>query len=162
VRAIDKARESLASCGFTPDQLSRQRELVSQSVAFLEPIVTSRQFRRGALDAFARTSAPLIMANATAAAAVQIDAYAPQVKPWRNRLGPDAWKRLTVVVIGRQLPRKENLAVQYFAQVLGVPGEGPRLVYAEELSGDDASIDLLGSHLLDREASRAFFGDAAR
>jgi len=114
------------------------------------------------LEAFARAAGPIVLANATDAAAVQIEAYHRQVTTWRKSLGADAWKRVRVVVLGKQLPRKENIATQYFARLLDVPGEGPRLSYAEELSGDDAAIDLLGSRLLDRTAARAFFNDPER
>src|SRR3954462_7953833 len=50
------------------------------------------------------------------------------------------WERLTVVVMGRQLPRRDNLAVRYFAPLLGEPGEGRRIVYAESLFDDPKAL----------------------
>lgn len=161
-RAIEAARPELATCGFTADQLARQRDIVERSLGFIEGVRAAKSYSRTGLDAFARGCGPLVLANATDAARLQIAAYDRCLKPWRESVGPERWKDVRVVVVGRQTPRKGNVAVQYFARLLGVDGEGPRLVYAEELSGDEAAIDLLGTHLLDREAARAFFGDPER
>jgi hypothetical protein len=67
-----------------------------------------------------------------------------------------------VVVIGSALPRKDNVAVQYFARLLGVPGEGPRLVYAESLWDEARAVNLLGTHELDTAIGSAFFADPRR
>ena len=48
-------------------------------------------------------------------------------------MSPEERRRLTVIVTGRALPRKDNLAVQYFARLLGLSGEGDRLIYAESV-----------------------------
>ena len=72
------------------------------------------------------------------------------------------WKRLTVVVMGRQLPRKDNLAVQYFARLFGEPGEGRRIIYAEALFDEAKALDLLGTHLVDTRIGEAFFADPQR
>ena len=72
------------------------------------------------------------------------------------------WSRLRVLVLGHAMPRKRNTAVQYFAKLLGVPGESRRLVYAEELGGEKQGLDLLATHQLDGELSEAFFGDPGR
>ena len=72
-----------------------------------------------------------ILANAADATRDQIDAYHARMKTWRKELSADEWKRLKVVVRGAQTPRKGNLAVQYFAKLLGEKGEGDRIVYAE-------------------------------
>jgi hypothetical protein len=160
--AIVAARPEIETCGFTAGQLARQHDLVERSLGFIDAVLATRSYSRTALDAFARACGPLVLANAAEAARLQIAAYDRCLKPWREAVGPERWKELRVVVVGRQMPRKGNIAVQYFARRLGVEGEGPRLVYAEELSGDEAALDLLGTHLLDREAARAFFGDPER
>ena len=64
------------------------------------------------------------------------DALHHQIMAWKADLPPKEWSRLTVLVIGRHLPRKGNLAVEYFARPLGEPGEGKRIIYAEGL-GDE-------------------------
>ena len=56
------------------------------------------------------------------------------MRAWRATLTGDEWERLTVIVLGGQLPRRDNLAVQYFARLLGESGEGRRVIYAEGLA----------------------------
>ena len=72
------------------------------------------------------------------------------------------WNDLTVLVIGPQLPRKDNLAVQYFARLLGQPGEGKRLIYAEGLGDEPRALDLLATHLVDTQIGIDFFNDPNR
>ncbi len=74
----------------------------------------------------------------------------------------EEWGRLRVVVIGSQMPRRDNAAVQYFSRLLGEGGEGRRLVYAEALYDEGRALNLLGTHQLDREVGAAFFGDPGR
>ena len=114
------------------------------------------------LKALTRAAGPIVLANASDAARAQIDAYHTQVAAWRRDLRPDEWSRLRVVVLGKQMPRKHNVAIQYFAKLLGVPDESRRLVYAEELSGEQQGLNLLATHQLDSELSEAFFDDPDR
>jgi hypothetical protein len=60
-----------------------------------------------------------------------------RVRAWRATLTDGEWEPLTVIALGGQLPRRGNLAVQYFARLLGEPGEGRRALYAEGL-GDSS------------------------
>jgi hypothetical protein len=64
--------------------------------------------------------------------------------------------------MGPQLPRKDNLAVQYFARLLGEPGEGRRIVYAESLFDEPEALDLLATHLVDTQVGLDFFDDPMR
>ncbi len=64
--------------------------------------------------------------------------------------------------MGSQMPRKDNLAVQYFARLLGETGEGRRIIYAEAIFDEHRALNLLGTHLLDREIAASFFDDPLR
>lgn len=75
---------------------------------------------------------------------------------------PDEWSKLHVLVLGRQMPRRRNVAIQYFAKLLDDKDESRRLVYAEELSGEQQGLDLLATHQLDSELSEAFFDSPDR
>src|SRR5262249_29359619 len=105
---------------------------------------------------------PLLEANGAEAARAQIDALHRQMKAWRGRLTDAEWGQLRVIVMGTQLPRKDNLAVQYFARLLGEAGEGGRVVYAEALFEESRALDLLGTRLVDTRIGAAFFEDEAR
>jgi hypothetical protein len=85
------------------------------------------------------------------------------VRAWRATLTNDEWKRLTVIVPGGQLPRRDDqAAVQYFARRLGGSGEGRRVLYAVGLGDRQRALGLLGTHLVDTGLGAAFFGDPAR
>jgi hypothetical protein len=81
---------------------------------------------------------------------------------WKNELAPEEWETLTVVVMGTQLPRKSNLAVQYFARLLGEPSEGRRIIYAEALFDETRAIDLMATRLVDTQVGIDFFNDPMR
>ena len=77
-----------------------------------------------------------------------------QVCQWKAEMTPEEWNRVTVLIIGRQLPRKDNLAVQYFARLFGQNGEGKRLIYAEGLAEEPrASISWPLTGSIPRSAS---------
>ncbi len=109
-----------------------------------------------------RKLTPLVMANAAAAARAALDMLDHQVRAWKAELTAQEWDALTIIVVGRQLPRNQNLAVQYFARLLGQPGEGKRLIYAEGLGDEPRSLDLLATYRVDTQIGIDFFNDPSR
>lgn len=141
---------------------ARQRRLVTTSARFLDGVLDRGTFDQAALRQFAAGARPDIEQNIDAAAALELRHYQSQIEAWRKDLSDDEWRRLHVVVIGSQMPRRDNRVVQLFAALLGVPGEGPRIVYAEGLYEEQRALNLLGTHLLDDRAATAFFNDPTR
>jgi hypothetical protein len=154
--------KALYRSGFNAEQSSRCRSLLERSSAFLERVLSEGQYEPADLRALTRAAGPIVLANASDAARAQIDAYHTQIAAWRRTFPPERWSNLRVLVLGLQMPRKHNVAVQYFAKLLGVPDESRRLVYAEELSGEQQGLNLLATHQLDSELSQAFFDDPDR
>src|SRR4029077_1866303 len=95
-------------------------------------------------------------------ARLQIDTLDAAVQALRKELSDEEWQRLKVVVMGSAMPRQQQIVVQYFAKLLGEPGEGPRIIYAGGLWTEGPALDLLGKHLLDGAIGRDFFGDDRR
>jgi hypothetical protein len=153
---------SLDRSGFNVEQIQRSRALLERCGAFLEGVLSAGRYEYADLKGLTKTAAPVVLASASDAARAQIDAYHTQVAAWRRNLPPDVWSRLRVLVLGKQMPRKHNVAIQYFAKLLGLPDESRRLVYAEELSGEQQGLNLLATHQLDSELSEAFFDDPDR
>lgn len=160
--SIATVEASLDGAGFGKEPLERCRSLLKQCSAFLDEVLRKGKYELADLKALTRTAGPIVLANARDAAQAQIDAYHVQVSKWRHELSAEEWSRLRVLVLGPQMPRKHNVAVQYFAKLMGIPGESRRLVYAEELSGEPQGLNLLATHQLDSELSEAFFGDKDR
>jgi hypothetical protein len=158
----DEVSKALDGAGFSPEAAARSRVLLDRSAAFLDGVLADRKYEPARLTVLTRSLGPIVLANAADAARAQIDAYHAQVSAWRRGIPAEEWGRLRVVVMGPQMPRRHNLAVQYFAKLMGLPGESRRLVYAEELTGQGQALNLLSTHQLDSELSEAFFADPDR
>ncbi len=159
---IADALKLLDQSGFNVEQVSRSRTLLQRCGAFLDQVLEQGHYEIADLKALTRFAGPIVMVNAGEAARAQIDAYHAQVLAWRRDVPREDWARLRVLVLSTQMQRRQNVAVQYFAKLLGVVGESRRLVFAEELSGETQALNLLATHQLDSELSEAFFDDAER
>jgi hypothetical protein len=160
--AIAGMAQGLQPGKLTSAQRERQLQLLGQCEAFFNGVIKEPRQERANLEAFLKEVRPLVDANTEDAARIQLDGLHKQVGLWREKLTEEEWNRLRVVVMGSQLPRKDNLAVQYFARLLGEEGEGKRIVYAEALFDEGKALDLLGTRLLDTRIGDAFFADPLR
>ncbi len=159
---VQTARDRLEKRWPEPKSLARQQQLLDATLHFLAGVQQAGKSSPEELTLFCRKVAPLTLANVAESARVQIDALHAQVSRWRKELTPQEWEQLRVIVIGSQMPRRGNVFVQYFARLLGLPGEGPRLVYAEGLWEEAAALRLLGTHLVDRPIGKTFYEDDQR
>jgi hypothetical protein len=159
---IVTAREKVAALGLERGQSERQARIISESLDLIDSSMKARTCGREDRTAFTRRMAPWVMANATDAARAALDSLHRLVRNWRDQMPAGEWERLTVIVMGRQLPRKDNLAVQYFVRLLGEPGEGKRIVYAEALFDETKALDLLATRLVDTQVGFDFFDDPLR
>ena len=144
------------------DQKPRARALLERCATFLAGVLNSGKYNQAELLALTRAAGPVVLANCADAARAEIDAYHAQVSKWRASLTADEWSKLRILILGRQMPRKRNVATQYFEKLLGETNELRRIVYAEELMGEQQGLNLLASHQLDSELSEAFFQDPDR
>jgi hypothetical protein len=159
---IPPAERSLDTLKLSAATLARQKQIVADSLAFLDDVAGRRKFLRSSLLAFTRGMAPLVMENVTEATRAQLDATHAQVSAWRRDLSPREWNQLHVLIIGPHMPREDLVVTQYFLRLLHEPREGRRVVYAESLWEEPQALDLLGTHLLDGSVGEAFFGDYLR
>jgi hypothetical protein len=156
------AEKALAGRGFSEAQRGRQARLLRQSRVFLDAVLRDRRVVGEALRGYVRRVRPLLDANAAEAARAQLDALHRQMADWKTGMTAGEWGRLRVVVMGSALPRKDNLAVQFFARLLGEAGEGRRIVYAEGIFDEGRALGLLATHLADTEVGADFFDDPRR
>lgn len=142
--------------------LARQQQILDASLQVLDDQARPGGLAAGRLAAFTQGMGPLLLANADAAAGLELDALDRQVGAWRRAM-PDAdWRALRVVIIGSHMARDGEISQQYFCRLLGEPGEGRRVVYAEGLWQPRDALDLLATHEVDGAAGAAFFGDPMR
>ena len=102
------------------------------------------------------------MANVAEAARAELDALHRQVGAWKSQMTEEEWKGVSVVILGSPMPRKENVAVQYFARILGEPGEGRRITFAESIRDESKALDLMATRTLDTGIGVDFFNDPLR
>jgi hypothetical protein len=161
-KELKAAIESLGEKGFSRQQLERQQAILQACASVLDQVVATKSCPREQLTAFARKTSPLVMANAEDATRLQLDGYDAKVAEWKRFLSEQEWQELRVIVMGSALPRKDNLAVQFFATILDEPGEGKRIIYAEALFDEAKALRLLAASNIDADAARAFFDDPTR
>jgi hypothetical protein len=152
----------LAKRGLADELRRRQEEILNSAIGFLDGVLDAGRLKTGALTTFARRMAPLVLANAKDAARAQLEGLHQQVRCWKAEMPADEWRCLRVVVMGSALPRRDNVAVQFFARLLHEPGEGDCIVYAESLFDERRALNLLGTRLLDSDIGTAFFDDPRR
>ena len=162
-RALLPAAEArVVTAGLNPEQRERQKAILAACKAFLDSVIAKKQCTTDERTSFTRKMNPPVMANAADAARAALDAIHLQVTEWKKQMKPEEWNRLSVLVIGRQLPRRENLAVQYFERLLEESDEGQRIIYAEGLAEEPRALDLLATHLVDTRIAEDFFNDSKR
>jgi hypothetical protein len=159
---IEVVRNQVLRRDLPKEQAERQAAIIDASLGIVEPVLATRTCRSAERIAFARRMAPLVLANVTDATRAQLDAVHRQLGQWRQGLSAAEWERLTVVVMGHQLPRQGNVFTQYFARLLGEAGEGNRIVYAESLLEEQTALDLLATRLVDTKIGYDFFDDSTR
>jgi hypothetical protein len=160
--AIRAANEALTEKIFTGEQMDRQKKILTMSQDFLDGVIKAKKCTQDELVAYTRKTRPLFMLNAEEAAAVQILGYDGVVAIWKSKLTAEEWGTLRVAVMGTALPRKENLAVQYFARVLGESGEGKRLIYAESMFDEQKILRFISTSEVDARMAKAIFDDPTR
>lgn len=159
---IEAARARARTLELPEESARRQEEIVAGCLEFLDAVVRDGTCRPAERVAFARRMTPRLMANVADAARAELGGLDRVVGRWKDGLPPEEWNRLTVIVMGRPLPRKDSLAVQFFARRLGETGEGPRVVFAESVFDESKALDLLATRLVDAMLGRDFFDDPTR
>ena len=159
---IDASQNQLDRVGFDASQIDRQRTILRLSRDYLETVNQSGKAPNDGLDAFARTLAPLVLANADDAAEAHLKKLNSTVESWRTRMTAEEWKSFHVVIMSAHMAREREVALQYFQKLFGETSEGRRIIMAEGVFEESKALELLGTHLLDGAASRAFFGDPER
>jgi hypothetical protein len=159
---IEAGEKALPHRKLDKEQRERLAKCLATSRTLVDAILRARRCKAREMKDYFRTMTPLIESSAAEAARVQLDGLERQMTAWKAKMTGKEWGELTVVVMGSQMPRKNNVAVQYFSRLLGEPGEGKRIVYAEALYDETRALNLLGTHRVDTRVGVDFFGDPQR
>ena len=159
---MDRAEPTLQGRGLEPEQLDRSRTIYAESRGFLDAVVQARRCPRAQRVRFARKMTPIIVKNVDEAARAELDGLDAVVRRWRSEMPAEEWRALKVVILGPPPPRRQNSAVQYFARLLGEPGEGRRILYAESVRDEPKALDFLATDGVDTTIGEDFFNDPTR
>jgi hypothetical protein len=161
-KLVVAAGDVLDKCGFDAETAARQKKITARNLEFLDRVLKDGKVTSADLTSYCRASRPDVMANAAQACRAQIRGTHAQMMKWKAEFTPAEWDAMVVVIQGAQTPRVSNAATQYFSRLLGVRGEGRRLVYAESLWDEDKATSLVGTIRLDGKVAVAFFNDPDR
>jgi hypothetical protein len=161
-KLISDVEKELPTYDFDAYDPARQARIVLRTAALVDGVVDRRRSTRSVVEAFAKELGPDMYENTLAAAAVELGHHHGEIRDWLEDLDEAERGRLRVIVCGSQMPRSGHRIVQLAAAILGVKGEGDRIVFAEAIYEEQRALNLLGTHRLDSESAEAFFGDATK
>jgi hypothetical protein len=162
IRALALAARDDLKHWASPADLPRQERILDGCLQLLDDQLKPDGLAPGRLAAFGAAMGPLVLANADTAAALELEALHRAVARFRKGMDAGDWTALRVVIIGSHMAREGEVASQYFARLLGEPGEGERIIFAESLWQPKDALDLLATHRVDLGAGAAFFGEPMR
>jgi hypothetical protein len=159
---IEKARKAIDHRGLSRAQRQRQEKILDGCDELLSEVIRSKRMdAKAVVSALRKLRLPLEL-NTAEAARAEIDSLHRAMTTCKAKLSDEEWGRLKVVVQGSAMARKNHLAVQYFARLLGETGEGRRIIYAEALFDESRALGLLGTHLLDTQLGADVYDDPQR
>jgi hypothetical protein len=158
---IPPALASLGRRGWPAGVVSTHRAMLGASIGFIDQSLGRGRVSASDLTGFARRMRPYVLESGRVAAEAQLDGLHALMTRWRRELGP-AWSRLWVVNLAPRQARPGNLQHTYLRRLMGAKAGGGRLIMGENIFGEKGALRLLGTIILDRAASQAFFGDPAR
>lgn len=147
--------------GWTERILALHRRIVDGSLKLIDEAAAKKKITGRRLIAYTRAMRPLVLGSADVAARAQLDGLDRLARQWRKRLGK-GWARTNVVVLGPRQARRDNLQYLYFRALMGGAAAGKRLFYGTNIFSPPGGQRLIGTIVLDRGASIAFFQNPTR
>ena len=139
-----------------------QITVINKSCSLIDELIVKQKWAANDLAIFLEQVKPQILQNVKLAAKFRIDHFHNQMMTWKQNISEREWDRMRVIVSGAAMPRKHNLAVQYFSKLFGVRGEGLKITYAESIFSQKRALQILGTNLLDTQIGVGYFGDPWR
>lgn len=158
VDRIGAAEEALPDRGLAGEHVARQHALLTRSRALLHRALAAGRTSRSSGDAFVSGCRPLVDANTAEAARLMLGVLHRGIGGIWATLRPDERQRLIVLNMGTKSARQGAQLARYCAWLMGVEGEGERLVFAEGARDEDEALAVLATFLADAEIGLAFGG----
>lgn len=162
MKFVDKAAANIGEWNLSAESLSRQKQMIEDSRNFVATVIKNGSVSSEELRKFTRAIAPLVLEAAYEATSMELDLIDNGLKTWKEKVPAEDWKRMHVVVMQPHMPRNENRTMLYFEKLLKQPYEGERIVYCEGSSDEDYAVNLIGTHIIDKDIAIDFFKDPWR
>jgi len=158
----ERVRDAAAAppaAGLTATAVEWQRELLDRSAALLDAALATGRSAPGDAVAFVRACRPLVDAVVADAAARMLAVLDAGIRPMWTSLSPAERDRLIVLNTGTKSARQGAQVVRYLAWLMGVDGEGERVVFAEGARDEAEAFQVLATFLADVRIGLAFEDD---
>ena len=156
------ASKNLELWNLSDECLKRQHLLIDKTSQFIDEIEKAGAIDRARLMEYTRQAGPLVLENAYEAISFELKAIDEQMKKWQATIPKDEWKRLHVAVMSGHMPREQNSAMLYFQKLLKQKREGQNIIYGEGKNEELYAIELVSTHMLDKDIAVYFFKDPWR
>jgi hypothetical protein len=159
---VDRAVENVAKAELSAKTQERQTKIITRSQIFINEVLAAGSVSNKSLRNLTTEASRDTLLNADEAIADQFISMDCIIENWRQKLTADEWKQTHFIIMSGHMPRLKNSNLQYFEKITREKEEGLRIIYAEGLSEEDQAIDLLVTHILDRQIATAFYQDEWR
>ncbi|MBM3538926.1 MAG: hypothetical protein FJX55_13965 [Alphaproteobacteria bacterium] len=159
---LDGLLPHVGALGLRWDDASRQREILTASIAYIDAALKAERATVEARAEWADAVGPALLGNAYDAAEAQLGALHTLVERWRTGLPPDDWAKLRVVVLGPNRPREAHPPLAYFQRRLGEAARGSHLFSADNVTTSEGGLEILAAAISDRRLAYDFFRNSER
>ena len=171
VQALRDYREELARTANDLDTtqdskdglLPRRVGIAERAAAFLDRTIGEGRVSPDDFRDFCRGIIADINAGFAASTKVQLDTcHRHMMRLKEEVLSPEEWASLHVVIMGPHMAHRDNNILQYFSRLLHTPKYADQRVVYYEGDDVDGAFALMGTAILDRQASHQIFENDAR
>lgn len=163
-RLLREAKESLANntFGLDGERVAWQHEIADLNAGFLDRIISSQRFSQNELNEFTSAAHVLNMRSTKFLTEKIVKTFLSDFGKIVDGFSEQERKSFIAVISGGRQHRRQDLRVQTLAKIMGVQGEGERIVFIENTKSHEETLDLFRAHLSDAMIGRQFFADSMR
>lgn len=149
---------------FPSDMQQNQYDIIDLSIEYLRTILKTKFIDQRKFKKFCQQARILFSININLAARAQLDMLDSRLRPWyQERFNNSERHSLKIVVMGPKTARYGFVIKTYLYALLGERHEGKHIIYVESVDDERKALEVLGTWLLDAQASQTFFnGDSER
>jgi hypothetical protein len=158
---MQSALDGLDATAMQDDWRSNNRSILQNNIAFMDECLKSNAISAAALQAFAKTQAPLLKKDIAWAAQTQVAHWMDVIGGWKQMLGAD-WDKTYAASNTIYVARQNNVLFSVLAQFFGPQAINDRLILIETVSFTTTPADMLDALtriIADRAVGAAFFGN---